>query len=245
MQGCGKLQTTGAVAAQDSAPPGGNSITADVPGANISDTLKLIKGRWVQEIVSEDANPQTMRLFASADNTLSGRFLVGGGFTDTGLAATLRQEGDVFTFTLVDDELRPHDSMPNMPKTRTFRGTYDATRKTLSLEGDGEFVHWEFTGNYTAYYTAHIFRCVLIPAPQRPGAPATPAAARPPSSSAPNPGTARWVTPLNWLIAPSYAMAEPRPIPAPTSSAAPAVSRTSCRVMDSDHEEWSRLSGAY
>src|SRR5437588_762384 len=104
-QACGKDR----VAANDppaAAEQGTGEVSADAPGAVISDLLKQLKGRWVRENNDPNTpNPQMMRLAAVADNTLGGRFLVGGGFADTGVAATLVEDPPAtFTFTLREGE---------------------------------------------------------------------------------------------------------------------------------------------
>lgn len=131
----------------------------------LSPVLAKIRGRWVEEITSTiKPDIPTMRLFATANNTLSGRFLVGGGYADQGVAISIRQEGDNdYTLTLTDDELRPHGWIP---RERVFKGTWDPAENTLAFKSeDGEILKWNFPGEppWQAFYSFNIFMCKLNP----------------------------------------------------------------------------------
>src|SRR4051794_26555232 len=74
------------------------TVLADNPDAKISEVMQKLRGRWVKELKDQyRADPGMIRLFATSDNTLTGRFLFAGAFDDTGVAATLVQAGDLFT----------------------------------------------------------------------------------------------------------------------------------------------------
>jgi hypothetical protein len=164
-QACGKPLPQETEGANDSSQAN-NYVSADNPNAHITDEVLLaLKGRWVKE--NNDpvtADPPTMRLFARGDNLLGGRFLVAGGFNDTGVAATLKAEGGgSYTMILHDDEMRPHEWIP---RDREFTGKYDPAEKTLELKTkDGEWVKWKLSGGFKVQYSANIFRCTLVATP--------------------------------------------------------------------------------
>lgn len=251
-QGCGnghdsKQEET--LAANQAGPPHTVYPDGDDPHAVLSDVMKKLKGRWVKEILDPNtANPPTMRLFATATNQLSGRFLVGGGFSDVGVAITITQDGDSFKLKLTDDEVRPH---PWIPKSRIFKGTHDSEKKTIFFQAtNGEYIKWELTENYTMYYTSNIYRCVLVAPPKPSAGASTPGRSETPSrpSSIPLPPPDDdyfnpW-QPFAPESAPLTAVVRtPTPSPSPTPALAPPMF-DACATMGTYHEEWSRMSGS-
>lgn len=166
IQGCGKAKTE----KEESNSEETGFVTADNPNARISETLKRIKGRWVEEIPSTiKPNIPTMRIYAVADNTLQGRFLVAGGYADQGVEITIREDNGTFTLNLRDDELRPHAWIP---AERLFTGTWNAAEQTFEFKSDsGEWIRWKFpstadrVNNFRASYSASVFTCKITPAP--------------------------------------------------------------------------------
>lgn len=140
---------------------------ADLGGEefNVSPVLQKIRGRWVEEIPSRiKPDIPTMRVFPTANNVLSGRFMVAGGYADTGIAITITETGpNQFSLVLQDDELRPHGWIPTV---RNFTGTWDETTGTLSFKSpDGEYLEWRFPGDppWKAFYSYKIYMCKLSP----------------------------------------------------------------------------------
>lgn len=116
--------------------------------------LTRLSGRWFREANnSEEPDVQTMRLFRAQGSQLTGRFLAAGPYSDVGMAATLSQDGEQFTMTLVDDELREHGYVG----TKTLTGRYDVVTHELMLRAaDGSQMTWKFdeTYFYRTYFTS-------------------------------------------------------------------------------------------
>ena len=105
-----------------------------------------------------------MRLFATTDNTLAGRMNFAGPYEDTGVGATLVQASDVYTLTLVDDDLRPHNAFP---KQRVFTGTFNARTNTLTFknEKENEDLKFEIPGGYGLKFSGNVYHCVTVHTP--------------------------------------------------------------------------------
>ena len=234
IQGCGKAEPK-----KDEA--GGEAtgfVTADNPDAKISETLKLLKGRWVEEIKSTiKPNIPTMRIYAVADNTLQGRLLVAGGYADQGVEVTIKEDNGSFTMTLRDDELRPHAWIP---ADRNFIGTWDVAEQLFEFKSDsGEWIRWKLPGatnraeSFRALYSASVFTCKIVPAPTPgpiPGVPGTPV-----PTPAPDSGDEE----LAALRLRALMVADPTPAPTPM----PRMGET-CGVMTRHEVDWSRMSGS-
>jgi hypothetical protein len=248
--GCGK-SAEDELAASNAATGGEESsthVSADDPGTVItSEGLQRLKGRWVKEIPDPMApNPPMLRIRGSGQNVLSGRLLASGAFADVGVGITIVDDSENnITMTLVDDETRPH---PWVPKERIFKGKWDPEKLELTVRsGDGEFMTWEFSHDnaYEAQFTGNLFRCVVVPTPlpsPSPGGTTTT-----PSPTTPAPGGGEPVPPTGNL---GRVRTLPIPVsrleanPAPSPSPEPRANLTTCGVMSSYKDKWSRWSGS-
>lgn len=252
-----------------STPP---EVLADNPDAVISDTLQRFRGRWIQEIDDPNKpNPPTMRMFKTANNTLSGRFLFAGAFADTGVAATLVQDGNTFTLTLTDDELRPHDWIP---KERVLTGSFDASTQTLELKSrDGsEFMRFELqTEKFALKFSGNVYHCTFVAGRDASGASGSGGSGTSipvggsgsgGTISVPDTGSGGTRTGGSWSWSSGDSVPssgpvnrlelsanEPRVAPTPTASPAPgrgvpAARLMSCGVMSLYQDSWSRMSGS-